>query len=91
MSTCIQFRQSPKLKRSLSHANIAEIQSKKYFPLCQEGDTILSNFFIYTGDKIIATYYKKENDEMVLYSYDGPLKKFKQEKWTYQSCDFLLQ
>ena len=38
-----------KLTRSLSHQMAANINAQQYMPLCNEGDTILNNYFISYG------------------------------------------
>ena len=38
-----------KLTRSLSHQMAANIKAQQYMPLCNEGDTILNNYFISYG------------------------------------------
>ena len=42
-----------KLTRSLSHQGMAYTSAEKYMPLCEEGDTILINYYISWGG---ATY-----------------------------------
>jgi hypothetical protein len=51
-----------KLTRSLSHQMAANINAKQYMPLCKEGDTILTNYFISYGS-VTFTFLTRIGDE----------------------------
>ena len=51
-----------KLTRSLSHQMAANIKAQQYMPLCNEGDTILTNYFISYGTATF-TFLTRIGDE----------------------------
>lgn len=78
---------SLKLTRSLSHQEEAIAAAQPYFDRCQEGDTVLANFFTDHFGLTTLEYYQKENGVMVLYHIDAPRKEIK-VKFTYQATAF---
>lgn len=78
---------SLKLTRSLSHQEEAIAAAQPYFDRCQEGDTVLANFFTDHFGLTTLEYYQKENGVMVLYHIDAPRKEIK-VKFTYQATTF---
>ena len=78
---------SLKLTRSLSHQEKAIEAAQFFFDRCQEGDTVLSNYFTDHFGQTTLEYYQKENGVMVRYHIDAPRKEIKL-KFTYQSTDF---
>jgi hypothetical protein len=78
---------SLRLTRTLSHQDKAAAAAQLYFDRCEEGDTVLSNFFTdYTGWTVLE-YYKKENGNMVLHRIEAPYKEIN-IVFTYESTDF---
>ena len=51
-----------RLTRSLSHQMAANIDAQQYMPLCNEGDTILNNYFISYGTATF-TFLTRIGDE----------------------------
>ena len=51
-----------KLTRSLSHQMAANINAQQYMPLCKEGDTILTNYFISYGS-VTFTFLTRIGDK----------------------------
>ena len=49
------------LTRSLSHMSTADIEVRKFMPLCREGDTILMNYWIADGTATLC-YLVREGD-----------------------------
>ena len=49
------------LTRSLSHMSTADIEARKFMPLCREGDTILMNYWIADGTATLC-YLVREGD-----------------------------
>jgi hypothetical protein len=78
---------SLKLTRSLSHQDKAIEAAQFYFDRCQEGETILANFFTDHFGYTNLEYYKKENGIMVLHHIDAPRKEINMT-FTYQSTNF---
>jgi hypothetical protein len=78
---------SLKLSRTLSHQVKATDAAQMYFDRCQEGETILANFFTdHFGDTTLE-YYQKENGVMVLHHIEAPRKEIT-IKFTYQATQF---
>jgi hypothetical protein len=73
--------------RSLSHQEEAKEASKTYFDHCQEGDTVLANFFIDRNKWTTLEYYKKENGKMILHHMEAPYDEIK-IKFTYEATAY---
>jgi hypothetical protein len=76
-----------KLTRSLSHQDKAIEAAQLFFDRCQEGDTVLANYFTDHFGNTTLEYYQKENGVMVLYHIDAPRKGINIQ-FTYQATDF---
>ena len=76
-----------KLTRSLSHQDEAIAAAQLYFDRCQEGDTVLANYFTDHLGFTNLEYYQKENGVMVRYHIDAPRKEIK-VKFTYEATYF---
>jgi hypothetical protein len=76
-----------KLTRSLSHQDKAIEAAQLFFDRCQEGDTVLANFFTDHLGNTNLEYYQKENGVMVLHQIDAPRKEIKL-KFTYEATFF---
>jgi hypothetical protein len=77
----------PILSRVLSHREKAIANASSYFERCQEGETILSNFFVDRTGWTTLEYYQKENGRMVFHRMEAQENEISL-KFTYQSTDF---
>lgn len=73
-----------KLKRSLSYEDEAYNRAIKFKDECQEGDTVMMNYFVNKNGYVIATYLKKENGEMITHEIEAWVQHFPMN-WTFDS------
>lgn len=73
-----------KLKRSLSYEDEAYNRAIKFKDECQEGDTVMMNYFVNKNGYVIATYLKKENGEMIKHEIEAWVQHFPMN-WTFDS------
>ena len=75
----------PKLSRSLSDANDSYQRAIVYEPQCNEGDTVIMNYFKGINGHVTATYLKKIDGQMVFHRVEGDVSVIPRN-WTYDSC-----
>ena len=81
------MRQSPVLKRTLSHQARAYARAMEIAPQTKPGDTILINYFISPTGMTNLEYIQNENNQMVVHRIDAPYESITM-KWTYDITEF---
>ncbi len=80
----------PALERTMSHTAEAEEQARPFFDRCQEGETILANYFIDQGGMGHVDYYTRENDVIVMKHIRVQETVLRAMPWTYETTSFKL-
>ena len=73
-----------RLKRSLSYENEAYNRAIAFKDECEEGDTVMMNYFINKNGYVTATYLKKENGDMIKHEIEACVHHFPMN-WTFDS------
>jgi hypothetical protein len=81
---------SPALERTMSHTTEAEEQARPFFDQCQEGETILANYFIDQAGIGHVDYYTRENGEIVMKHIRVQETVLRAMPWTYETTTFKL-
>jgi hypothetical protein len=80
----------PTLERTMSHTAEAEEQASPFFDQCQEGETILANYFIDQGGMGHVDYYTRENGVIVMKHIRVQETVLRAMPWTYETTPFKL-
>ena len=81
---------APVLERTMSHTAEAEEQARPFFDLCQEGETILANYFIDRSGTGHVDYYTRENGVIVMKHIRVQETVLRAMPWTYETTSFKL-
>ena len=81
---------APALERSMSHTAEAEEQARPFFDRCQEGETILANYFIDQSGMGHVDYYTRENGMIVMKHIRVQETVLRAMPWTYETTPFKL-
>jgi hypothetical protein len=81
---------APALERTMSHTAEAEEQARPFFDRCQEGETILANYFIDQGGMGHVDYYTRENGVIVMKHIRVQEMVLRAMPWTYETTSFKL-
>lgn len=81
---------APVLERTMSHTVEAEEQARPFFDQCQEGETILANYFIDQGGMGHVDYYTRENGVIVMKHIRVQERVLRTMPWTYETTSFKL-
>jgi hypothetical protein len=73
------------LIRTLSHVHLADEFAQAFKPLCNDGDTILNNYFI-RNNQIIFSFVKNDNGIWSNHTDQLPLSDFLKLEWTHNVC-----
>ena len=81
---------APVLERTMSHTAEAEEQARPFFDQCQEGETILANYFIDQAGTGHVDYYTRENGVIVMKHIRVQETVLRAMPWTYETTPFKL-
>lgn len=85
--TLVQLSQAPTFPRELIIRQDSMRRAKELFPTCQEGDTILLNFFVDRHGYASVKYIQKQDGQMQFHRIDAPYSTIA-ISWTHQVTDF---
>jgi len=85
--TLVQLSQAPRYLRELPIRRDAMQKANELFPSCQEGDTILLNFFVDRNQYASVKYIQKQDGQMQIHRIDAPYSTITIQ-WTHQVTDF---
>ena len=83
----VQMSQTPRYLRELPIRQDAMKRARELFPSCQEGDTILLNFFVDRNEYASVRYIQKQDGQMQMHRIDAPYSTIT-IPWTHQVTDF---
>lgn len=75
----------PKLSRSLSDADDCYRRAIVYESQCNEGDTVMMNYFKGINGYVTAMFLQKTDGRMILHRVEGDISAIPRN-WTYDSC-----
>lgn len=78
------------LRRTLSYINDTYDHALTYANECNEGDTILINYFMDQENRVIGHYLQKIKGEMVQREFEESLRNV-QLNWTFDLCPFPIR
>ena len=84
------YHAPPALGRTMSHTAEAEELARPFFDQCQEGETILANYFIDQGGMGHVDYYTRENGVIVMKHIREHEMVIRAMPWTYETTYFKL-
>ena len=77
---------SLKLIRTLSHNYEAQVHAHKYMPLCEEGETIFTNYWLSEDNHLDFTYLKRKGDVFYQIEVHTTLYGEYKKDYTYSCC-----
>ena len=79
---------SPTLSRTLSHSDSADHDIRMYMEICQEGESILKNFWCNGDGEVTLEYITKKNDKFTEYKINQVHISKINQSWRYNGEKF---